>query len=254
MKTKQAFTLIELLVVISIISILIAILLPALAKARTSARNIQCLVNLRQAGVASYTYATENHDRLPPAMTSVYGGWYMNILKPYLNESGKTGAYQSLWRCPEDRRLPRAGVNANGSLKTWVWYYDTSYGVNFHAFRTFAPKDHQEGGTPLNEIPYQGEQFLLSERGAHSEGALYNAGDGTLKAYLDWTACWSRHGGSIRIDPNGPYKVKGNPVVVRGSLNYLYVDGHASSNGPETHFQPYPAMYTKPPWNWRLNW
>lgn len=63
---KHAFTLIELLVVISIVSILMAILLPALGKARAAARNVQCLANLRQIGVAMTVYLEEGDGRYPP--------------------------------------------------------------------------------------------------------------------------------------------------------------------------------------------
>jgi prepilin-type N-terminal cleavage/methylation domain-containing protein len=59
---KNAFTLIELLVVISIISLLIAILLPALGKARESARRIRCLSNVRQINVALFGYLTDNKE------------------------------------------------------------------------------------------------------------------------------------------------------------------------------------------------
>jgi prepilin-type N-terminal cleavage/methylation domain-containing protein len=59
---QKAFTLIELLVVISIISLLIAILLPALSKARDSARKVQCLSNLRQLNIASFSYLTDNNN------------------------------------------------------------------------------------------------------------------------------------------------------------------------------------------------
>ncbi len=59
------FTLIELLVVISIISVLAALLLPALARAKELGRKAVCLSNLRQVGIALQGYAEENEDRIP---------------------------------------------------------------------------------------------------------------------------------------------------------------------------------------------
>lgn len=63
---KNAFTLIELLVVVAIITLLIAILLPALAKARNSAKLISCEANLRQLGAGLQYYALEYNDYLMP--------------------------------------------------------------------------------------------------------------------------------------------------------------------------------------------
>ena len=60
-----AFTLLELLVVISIIALLAALLLPALARAKESGKATVCLSNLRQAGFALQLYAQENNNRLP---------------------------------------------------------------------------------------------------------------------------------------------------------------------------------------------
>ncbi|QQE13253.1 prepilin-type N-terminal cleavage/methylation domain-containing protein [Planctomycetota bacterium] len=65
-RSGLAFTLIELLVVISIIALLIGILLPALGAARDTAKQINCVSNLRQVSIATYTYVTENDGFFPP--------------------------------------------------------------------------------------------------------------------------------------------------------------------------------------------
>lgn len=61
----RAFTLIELLVVISIVSLLIAILLPALAGARVAAQQVACLSNIRQLGIGIKVYLQDYKDHLP---------------------------------------------------------------------------------------------------------------------------------------------------------------------------------------------
>lgn len=62
---RHAFTLVELLVVIGIIALLVAILLPALQKARQAAQTVSCLSNLRQSYLAISMYAGEHNDWVP---------------------------------------------------------------------------------------------------------------------------------------------------------------------------------------------
>jgi prepilin-type N-terminal cleavage/methylation domain-containing protein/prepilin-type processing-associated H-X9-DG protein len=67
--SKTAFTLIELLVVIAIIAILAAMLLPALARAKDSAKRGACVSNTREIGVAFKLFLGDNNDRFPKAVT-----------------------------------------------------------------------------------------------------------------------------------------------------------------------------------------
>ncbi len=126
-KRRKGFTLIELLVVIAIIAILAAMLFPVFARARESARKIQCLSNVKNIAIAFQMYLSD-YDRMAPAehRSEVVQGFndfggtgdvcccYQTFANPYLQWPVVLDEYvknRDVWRCPSARF-----VNA-----TWIY-------------------------------------------------------------------------------------------------------------------------------------
>ena len=85
----RGFTLIELLVVVAVIAILAALLMPALSQARGKARQVRCISNLRQIGLAVFMYANDNNGYLVRAdYDGPLGKSWFDALPPYVVEGG----------------------------------------------------------------------------------------------------------------------------------------------------------------------
>jgi prepilin-type N-terminal cleavage/methylation domain-containing protein len=122
--SAKAFSLIELLVVIGIIAILAALLLPVLNRAKTKARNIACVNQLKQLGVAARLYAEDNGSRLPAAELLPSNPTdpqhplprISDVLAPYVSKVVNTNTSAPVFKCPSDNDW---FYEAEGSSYQW---------------------------------------------------------------------------------------------------------------------------------------
>ena len=131
---KTAFTLMELLVVLAIIAILLAMALPALAGARSAARQSACLTNLRQIGLGVSSYRDAFDGLLPDARgrpsvrTNRLAPWdaihdYLSVELPQVDR-GSVVTF-SPWRCPADpSRAEVTGFSYGYVAWTYLNFFD----------------------------------------------------------------------------------------------------------------------------------
>ncbi len=139
-KRRSGFTLIELLVVVAVIAVLLAILLPALRKARTLTKRVACQSNLKQIAVAWNMYLGDNNGRFYQNRNAnvLYGGWSgarppsPRPLNKYfglpvdLEEKTKIENDAKIFCCPSDR----GGASLVEPLEKAYSLWGTSYQTN----------------------------------------------------------------------------------------------------------------------------
>lgn len=140
-KKNPAFTLIELLVVISIIAVLMAIMMPALAKVREQAKTTICKTRLKDIGNAVGIYSNDYPDKLPDSQW-YYCRW-MHKLAPYYGIASEGDDTYSTWgvyswkiyRCPtQEKYAPDRNTNfATGKGAGGIFGYNRFFTAEANA-------------------------------------------------------------------------------------------------------------------------
>ena len=219
------FTLIELLVVVSILGILISLLLPSLGKARATARQAICLSNMKQTGVAAYTYGKDNKQYMPVWKDGLryndhgyrvllpkylgFGGVADNNTIWYNNSGDDALAYRawqkSVWKCPD------AEIMVGHDL------------VRSIAMNGIAVWSSQSSTKYLNSIDSATNP---------SRSLMFTCSGSFQSVSWNFTRHEVRPGGAV---PYMPHKPKGqwytnpwgNSPIYKGNGIMVYYDGHA---------------------------
>jgi len=140
---RRGFTLIEILLVIAIIAVLAAILFPVFASVREKGRQISCVSNLHQLGLAVQLYAQDSDDILPlggdpiDTQTELWkiaaSGKYWALaqqLPPLPKVLGPYAAGNGVWRCPSDTGFDVPDLDGEIALPAHPSSYE-AYGCSY---------------------------------------------------------------------------------------------------------------------------
>jgi prepilin-type processing-associated H-X9-DG protein/prepilin-type N-terminal cleavage/methylation domain-containing protein len=229
---RAAFTIVELLVVIAIIASLVALLLPALSRARMAANSLKCQSNLRQIGVAFAQYRAANNNFIPP-LNSFVAYNAQGTSKVY----GMYNALGGLVGRPEWEGLDEPPGTTRGYLK-FDSYWGSQKGYKFTGTVFYDPESPEDVPQPWYGVSYAESLYLQYPGGRGPDVSAANP-----RAWTYPRNCAKVRDTATKIhvaDANNWYlgdisKVGTNTNFdlfrhMKGTMtNILFLDGHVAS-------------------------
>jgi len=165
--SRAGFTLVELLVVIAVIALLVAMLLPALAKSREAAGRSACMANMKQLGIGCFNYATDLKGLLPgdypsfaDSTASIISSSFNGATRPFyadiLGRAGDVGAIFNLKYVPvkEVFYCPTSLYRANNPFPQSSPWYPQAWGAAVPTYQ----------GAGDNNMAFMGYWYLPNRR------------------------------------------------------------------------------------------
>jgi prepilin-type N-terminal cleavage/methylation domain-containing protein/prepilin-type processing-associated H-X9-DG protein len=212
---RCAFTLVELLVVIGIVALLIAIAMPALVAVRNRAKNLICMNNLRELGLAITSYAHTDNALPATAMSSAAVGWWpWDVQNDIVDDIVNEGMTRDQFYCP---------FNADILNRDNVWSFTPQ--AHVVGYWVFLNRPCKSLRWPFIQPPKYLKRRLTDNDQNPEDGEL--ACDAVLSNNPSTDASYNNFTVVTQVAGAAPTNHLDNALTPLGG-NVLYLDGHVA--------------------------